>query len=144
MCLLFLFDLSHQAWCDAELHKNKNTRYAKSQRIERLAAEVAQLQVDITDLTLQLATLTCKLEVNVKTTADETTVRKGQSSTIAQTISEAAAGVEAVQSAIKVFQDFYIAAASLPQRQLLTKFVPQKYSHRGVIDLLEAAEADFT
>ena len=139
-----MFDLSNQAWCDAELHKNKNTRHAKSQRIERLAAEVAQLHVDIADFTEELATLASKLEVIVKTTADETTVRKGQSSTIAQTISEAAAGVEAVQSAIKVFQDFFIADASLPQCHALTKFVPQKDSHRGVIDLLEAAEADFT
>ena len=71
MCLLLLFDLCHQAWCNGELHKNMNKRDAKSQQIEKLAAEVAQLEADIADLTEQLATLASSLEVKAKTAADE-------------------------------------------------------------------------
>jgi len=137
-------EASHKAWCDAELHKNKNKRDAKSQQIEKLAAELAQLEADIEDLTEQLATLASNLEVNAKTAADETAIRKEQSSANAKTISETAAGVEAVQSAIKVLQDFYNADASLLQGQPLTKYVPQNDSKRGIIDLLEVIEADFT
>ena len=39
-----LFDLYHQAWCDAELHKNKNKRDVMSQQIEKLASEVAHIE----------------------------------------------------------------------------------------------------
>ena len=131
MCLLSLFDLCHQAWCDGELHKNKNKRDSKSQQIEKLAAEVAQLEAHIADLTEQLATLTSNFEAKAKTAADGTAVRKEQSS------------VEAVQSAIKVLQDFFNADVSLLQGQRLTKYVPQTNSKRGIIDLLEVIEADF-
>ena len=62
--------------CDGELHKNKNKRDAKSQQIEKRAAEVAQLEADIADLTEQLATLASNLEVKAKTAVDETEVRK--------------------------------------------------------------------
>jgi len=53
----FIDRLEQEAWCDGELHKNKNKRDSKSQQIEKLAAEVAQLEADIADLTEQLATL---------------------------------------------------------------------------------------
>ena len=131
MCLLLLFDLCHQAWCDGELHKNMNKRDAKSQQIEKFAAEVAQLEAEIADLTEQLATLASSLEVKAKTAADGTAVRKEQSS------------VEAVHSAIKVLQDLFNADVSSLQGQRVTKYVPQTNSRRGIIDLLEVIEADF-
>ena len=64
-----------------------NKRDAMSQQIEKFAAEVAQLEADIADLTEQLATLASSLEVKDKTAADGTAVRNEQSS------------VEAVQGA---------------------------------------------
>ena len=95
MCLFLLFDLYHQAWCDGELHKNKNKRDAKSHQIEKLAAEVAQSEADTADLTEQLATLSSSLEVKAKTAVDGTAVRKEQSSANAQTISQSAHEVRA-------------------------------------------------
>ena len=106
---------------------NKNKRDVKFQQIEKLAAEVAQLEADIADLTEQLATQASNLEA--KTVADETAMRKKQNSANAQTISQTAARVEAAQSAIKVLQDFYNADASLLQGQALTKHVSQTWHH---------------
>ena len=71
MCLLLLFDLYHQAWCDGDLYKNKNKIDAKSRQIEKFAAEVAQLEADIADSTEQLATLSSSLEVKAETAADQ-------------------------------------------------------------------------
>jgi len=137
-------EASHKAWCDAELHKNKNKRDAKSQQIQKLTAEVAQLESDIADLTEELATLAANLKVNARTVADETAVREEESARNAQTISETAAGVEAVQNAIKVLQDFYNANDSLLQDHPIEKYLPQNDSKRGIIDLLEVIEADFS
>ena len=69
-------DLSHQAWCDADLHKNKNNKDAKPQHLEKFAAEVAQLGASIADLTEQFADVPSNSEVNAKIEADETAVRK--------------------------------------------------------------------
>ena len=52
--------------------------------------------------------------------------------------------VEAVQSAIEVLQDFYNADVSVSQGQRLTKYVPQTNGNRGIMDLLEVIETDFT
>jgi len=43
-----------------------------------------------------------------------------------------------------MLEDFHDANSSLHQGQPLTMYVPRKDSRRGIIDLLEVFEADFT
>ena len=137
-------DLSHQAWCDADLHKNKNNKDSKSQHFEKFAAEVAQLEAGIAVLAEQFAAVPSNLEVNAKIEADETAVRKEHGPLNAQTILDTDARVEAVQRAVRVLEDFHDANSSLHQGQPITNYVPRNDSRRGIIDLLEVFEVDFT
>ena len=107
LCILLLPDLSHQAWCDADLHKNKNNKDSKSQHLETFAAEKAQLGASIADLTEQFAAVPSNSEVNAKIEVDETAVRKEHGLLDAQTVSDTVVRVEAVQRAVHVLEDFY-------------------------------------
>ena len=135
---------SHQAWCDADLHKNKNHKDSKSQHFEKFAAEVEQLEASIADLTDQFAAVPSNLEVSAKIEVDETAVRKEHGLLNAQTVPDTVARVEAVQKAVHVLEDSHDASSSLHPGQPLTKYGPRKDSRRGIIDLLEVIEADFT
>ena len=79
-------DLSHQAWCDADLHKNKNNKDSKSQHFEKFAAEVEQLEASMADLTEPFAAVPSNLEVSAKIEVDETAVRKEHGHLNAQTV----------------------------------------------------------
>ena len=83
-------------------------------------------------------------EVNAQIEVDETAVRKEHGLFEAQTISDTVVRVEAVQKAVRVLEDFHDANSSLHQGQPLTKYVPRNDSRRGIIDLLEVFEVDFT
>ena len=144
MCILLLPDLSHQAWCDADLHKNNSNKDSKSQHFEKFAAEVAQLEASIADLTEQFAAAPSNSEVNAQIEVDETAVRKEHGLKNAQTVPDTVARVEAVQKAVHVLEDSHDANSSLHPGQPLTKYVPRNDSRRGIIDLLEVIEADFT
>ena len=136
-------DLSHQAWCDADLHKNKNHQDSKSQHFEKFAAEVEQLEASIADLTEQFAVVPSNLEVSAKIEVDETAVREEYGLLNTQTVPDTVARVEAVQKAVHVLQNSHDATSSLHQGQPLTKYVPRHDSSRGIIDLLEVIEAVF-
>ena len=111
--ILLLPDLSHQAWCDADLHKNKNHKDSKSQHFEKFAAEVEQLEASIADLTEQFAAVPSNLEVSAKIEVDETAVRKEHGLLNAQTVPDTVARVEAVQKAVHVLEDSHDANSSL-------------------------------
>ena len=96
LCILLLPDLSHQAWCDADLHKKENNKDSKSQHFGKFAAEVAQLEASIADLTEQFAAVPSNSEVNAKIEADETAVRKEHGLLDVQTITDTVVRVEAV------------------------------------------------
>ena len=99
-------DLSHQAWCDADLHKNKN-KDSKSQHLQTFASEKAQLGASIAELTEQFAAVPSNSEVNAKIEVDETAVRKEHGLQNAQTVPDTVSRVEAVQRAVHVLEDFH-------------------------------------
>ena len=105
--------LSHQAWFDADLHKNKNHQDSKSQHYENFAAEVEQLEASMADLTEPFAAVPSNLEFSAKIEVDETAVRKEHDLLNAQTVPDTVARVEAVQKAVHVLEDSHDANSSL-------------------------------
>ena len=143
-------DLSHRAWCDADLHKNKNNKDAKSQHLETFAAEVAQLEASIADLELsqrQFAAVPSNSELNAKIEADETAVRKEHGLLNAQTVSDTVARVEASRGGLEGnsrARGFPRCHFFLASRSIAHEIRTRNDSRRGIIDLLEVIEADFT
>merc|ERR1719324_1041183 len=145
-------EADHKAWCDKELHTNKNTRDTKSSEVSRLSAQQEKLTAEIQLLTNELA----EAETSLKEATEQ---RKKEKAKNEEAIADAKEAIAAVRQALSVLESFYAKAAqatALVQhkaRQSPADDAPASFttpykgmggSSKGVLGMLEVILADFS
>jgi seryl-tRNA synthetase len=134
-------EAEHKGFCDTEMGTNKNTRDQKSSKVEELTASIKEMTAQAELLTSEAAALTDDVTALDMAVSEATTQRNEESLKNKQTIADAVAAKEAVQSALKVLNDFYGASASLIQTGA-TAGTGSKDAG-GIIGMLEVILSDF-
>merc|ERR1719335_943254 len=132
-------EAEHKGFCDTEMGTNKNTRDAKSSKVEELTASIKQMTAEAEMLTSEAAGLTDEVLALDTAVSEASALRTAESTKNKQTISDAVAAKEAVQAATKVLKDFYGGAASLIQTGATTK----AKDAGGILGMLEVILSDF-
>jgi len=113
-------ETEHKGWCDTELGTNKQTREARTEDVNALTAEIEDLNAEIADLTQTVEELTKAVAELEKEMAGATEDRAASKATNEQTIADAKAAQEAVESAMAVLKAYYdksAEATAFAQRQ---------------------------
>merc|ERR1719316_288356 len=115
-------EAEHKGFCDTEMGTNKNTRDQKSTKVEELTASIKEMTAQAETLTSEAAALTDDVTALDLAVSEATSQRADESAKNKQTIADAVAAKEAVQSALKVLKDFYggEGAASFIQTAMTT------------------------
>jgi hypothetical protein len=154
-------EADHKAWCDKELHTNKNTRDTKSSEVNRLTAQKEKLTAEIQLLMNEIAELEKELSEAQASLKEATEQRKKEKAKNEEAIADAKEAIVAVRQALEVLQSFYAKAAqatALVQahdkaRQSPADDAPASFttpykglggSSKGVLGMLEVILADFT
>jgi peptidoglycan hydrolase CwlO-like protein len=134
-------EAEHKGFCDTEMGKNKNTRDMKSSKVEELTASIEEMTAQAEVLTSEAAALTEDVTAIDMAVSEATSQRTAESTKNKQTIEDAVAGKEAVQSAVKVLKDFYEGegAASFIQTSMTTG----AKGAEGILGMLEVILSDF-
>merc|ERR1719324_382315 len=145
-------EADHKAWCDKELHTNKNTRDTKSSEVNRLTAQQEKLTAEIAELEKELVEANASLK-------EATEQRKKEKAKNEEAIADAKEAIAAVRQALSVLESFYAKAAqatALVQhkaRQSPADDAPASFttpykgmggSSKGVLGMLEVILADFS
>merc|ERR1719335_2049490 len=133
-------EAEHKGFCDTEMGTNKNTRDAKSSKVEELTASIKQEQAEAELLTSEAAGLTDEVLASDMAVSEASALRSEESAKNKQTIADAVAAKEAVQAATKVLKDFYEGSASLIQTGSTTG---AKAPQDGILGMLEVILSDF-
>merc|ERR1719503_176255 len=119
----------HKGWCDTELSTNEQTRKEKTAGVEKLHAQIDELEAAI---------------------AKATNLRNTEKAKNTETIADAKEAQTAVAQALTVLKDFYAKAAqatSFIQKEDPTIFESEYKgmgnSNGGVVGMLEVIESDF-
>jgi chromosome segregation ATPase len=152
-------EADHKAWCDKELHTNKNTRDTKSSEVNRLTAQQEKLTAEIQLLTNEIAELEKELVEANASLKEATEQRKKEKAKNEEAIADAKEAIAAVRQALSVLESFYAKAAqatALVQhkaRQSPADDAPASFttpykgmggSSKGVLGMLEVILADFS
>jgi len=140
-------EADHKAWCDEQLKANKLKRNKKTAQSEKLAAEIQAQTSAIATLAEEIDTLTKEQADLTKAMQESTAMRESEKAENAAIVADAAAGAEAVQSALVVLREFYSAQAGSFVQQ---SQVPEMASYKGmqsgkggVVGMLEVIASDF-
>ena len=148
-------ETEHKGWCDAELGQNKITREAKSEEVEKLRAEVEDLQSTIAQLGQEitdLAAAVAELDAATAKASEDRTATKAKNE---QTIAEAKEAQMAIERAVVVLKDYYAKAAEAtaltqqsPGDDAPETFGSEPYKGMlpeggNVVDFLEVILSDF-
>jgi len=148
-------ETEHKGWCDAELGQNKITREAKSEEVEKLRAEVEDLQSTIAQLGQEitdLAAAVAELDAATAKASEDRTATKAKNE---QTIAEAKEAQMAIERAVAVLKDYYAKAAEAtaltqqsPGDDAPETFGSEPYKGMlpeggNVVDFLEVILSDF-
>merc|ERR1719408_336088 len=147
-------EADHKAWCDGELHSNKNTRDAKSEEVDRLTARSEKLTAEIQQLATEIATLNDEVSAAQAALAEATANRNKEHEENTEAVADAKAAIVAVTEALKVLKEFYAQAATataLVQQSPAddapaswdSSFTGQQSASTGVIGMLEVILSDF-
>lgn len=137
-------EADHKAWCDKELKDNKNKRNKKTADSEKLMAEMDDLTAKIDSMSNKIATLLQEQDDLTKAMGEATSDRAAEKKENTATIADAAAGSEAVKSALVVLRDFYSTQASLIQQAPAMKvYGGMGSANGGVVGMLEVIVSDF-
>jgi predicted nucleic acid-binding Zn-ribbon protein len=137
-------EADHKAWCDKELKDNKNKRNKKTADSEKLMAEMEDLTAKIDSMSNKIATLLQEQDDLTKAMGEATSDRAAEKKENTATIADAAAGSEAVKSALVVLRDFYSTQASLIQQAPAMKvYGGMGSANGGVVGMLEVIVSDF-
>merc|ERR1719399_2105968 len=149
-------EADHKAWCDGELHGNKNTRDAKSEEVDHLTARSDKLSAQISQLATDIAGLEDEIAAAQAALAKATAQRNKEKAENEEAIKDAKEAIPAVRQAITVLKDFYAKAATataLVQQKGPADDAPaswdssytgQQSSSTGVVGMLEVILTDFT
>merc|ERR1719420_2567338 len=154
-------EADHKAWCDEELHTNKNTRDTKSSEVNRLTAQKEKLTAEIQLLTNEIAELEKELSEANASLKEATAQRTKEKAKNEEAIKDAKEAIVAVRQALSVLQSFYAKAAqatALVQSQhkarqspaddappsFSTPYKGMGGSSKGVLGMLEVILADFS
>jgi len=149
-------EADHKAWCDGELHGNKNTRDAKSEEVDHLTARSDKLTAQISQLATDIAGLEDEIAAAQAALAKATAQRNKEKAENEEAIKDAKEAIPAVREAIRVLKDFYAkastATALVQQRgpgddapaSWDSSYTGQQSSSTGVVGMLEVILTDFT
>jgi hypothetical protein len=137
-------EADHKAWCDKELKDNKLKRNKKTADSEKLMAEMEDLTAKIDSMGNKITTLLQEQDDLTKAMGEATSDRAAEKQENTATIADAAAGSEAVKSALVVLRDFYSSQASLIQQAPAMKaYGGMGSANGGVVGMLEVIVSDF-
>jgi chromosome segregation ATPase len=144
-------EADHKAWCDGELHSNKNTRDTKSEEVDHLTARSDKLSAQISSLATDIAGLEDEIAAAQAALAEATAQRNKEKAENEEAIKDAKEAIPAVRQAITVLKDFYAkastATALVQQKQPASwdsSYTGQQSSSTGVVGMLEVILTDFT
>merc|ERR1719247_1329046 len=154
-------EADHKAWCDKEMHTNKNTRDTKSSEVNRLTAQKEKLTAEIQLFMNEIAELEKELSEANASLKEATEQRTKEKAKNEEAIADAKEAIVAVRQALSVLQSFYAKAAqatALVQdkhqaRQSPADDAPASFttpykgmggSSKGVLGMLEVILADFS
>merc|ERR1719331_3653673 len=146
-------EADHKAWCDGELHGNKNTRDAKSEEVDHLTARSDKLTAQISQLATDIAGLEDEIAAAQAALAEATAQRNKEKAENEEAIKDAKEAIPAVREAIRVLKEFYAKAStatSLVQQRVVqpaswdSSFNGQQSASTGVVGMLEVILTDFT
>lgn len=148
----------HKEWCDAELDANERVRIKKTNTVNKLTAESASLNASIEVGQDDSATLAQEI-LALQTAIDEaTSLRNNESATNAAVLSDCAAALSALSTAMQTMEDFYAKAgqatalvqgSATPTAQpdipviFDSNYQGMQGENGGVMALLEVIQSDF-
>lgn len=100
-------EADHQAFCDAELGTNKQTRDQKSALADELTASIEQMQAESQQCQTEVTELQQQISDSDAAVAKATSERQTEKAKNEATISDAKAAVVAVQNALRILKAFY-------------------------------------
>lgn len=139
-------EADHKAWCDKELKDNKLKRNKKTAESEKTMANIEELTAQIDTLTKKISTLAKEQEDLTAAMGEATKERLVEKKENEETMADAKAGSEAVQSALVVLRDFYSqqsAAALVQQAPEMQAYGGMQNANGGVVGMLEVIVSDF-
>jgi len=135
-------EATHEAFCQEETAKSAKKREEKEgqvekyqTRLDKAKAGVAQLEIEISDLTQQVGAID-------KSNAEATALRQKENAQYKQASQDQKESIEAVAKAIEVLNNFYGNAALLQQAPTFQG--AQSDSGNNIISFLEVAQSDFS
>jgi len=138
-------EAEHKAWCDEQLHANKNKRDKKTAQVDKLVAEIQAMEASIADMAATIQTLVeeqAELTKNMKEATEFRTVEKAEN---LATIADSKAGFNAVGQALVILKEYYSAQTSLLQQvPEMAAYKGQQDGKTGVIGMLEVIQTDFS
>merc|ERR1719214_445847 len=105
-------EAEHKAWCDGELHENKNTRDAKTAEVNALTALIEKTNAEIAKLGEEAAALTEAIATLDAALSEATATRAKEKAENTEAVADAKEAQTAVKAALKVLKAFYKKAAA--------------------------------
>mmetsp|Transcript_105625 Transcript_105625/g.186721 ORF Transcript_105625/g.186721 Transcript_105625/m.186721 type:complete len:671 (-) Transcript_105625:114-2126(-) len=138
-------EADEHAYCQTELATNKMTREDKTAEVDSLTAKIEAETSMIEELTSDIALLSASVAELKSKQSEATEIRGEEKATNAKTVADAKEAQVAVQSAIKVLQEFYgaAAAAAMLQEGETKPYTGMKAASGGVMGMLEVIMSDF-
>jgi len=143
-------EADHKAFCDEELHRNKNARDQKESDVARLRAEIEVETAQISDLAGEIAALAEEQAALKKSLEEATEQRSKEKTNNLAVIKDAEAGQDSLKQAIAVLKEFYAQHGGLIQVHAVTMQVPDMAAYSGmqrrqagVVGMLEVILSDF-
>merc|ERR1719284_975344 len=137
-------EADHKAWCDKELKDNKLKRNKKTADSEKLMAEIEGLSASIDSMGNKTTTLLQEQDDLTKAMGEATSDRNAEKAENTATMADAAAGAEAVKSALVVLRDFYNSqSAFIHQVPEMKAYGGMQSANGGVVGMLEVIVSDF-
>jgi cell division septum initiation protein DivIVA len=145
-------EAEQKGWCDTELATNEATRKEKTKAVEKLHAEIDQLEASIAKLTEDIAELSAAVAALDKAVAEATKIREEEKAKNTQTVKDAKEAQAATAQALQVLKEFYAKAGeatSLLQQQpeapeiFDSPYQGMQAENGGVVGMLEVIESDF-
>lgn len=151
---------TQKGWCDKSMSDAKQKRDYTADALQKLNAEMAQLEARRDKLEEALATLATEITALEKAQKDADETRKEEKTENAATVKEAGEGLDAVSQAIEILDRFYKTAANKAEKKAFVQASPaddapdagfesgEAYAGAqgeagGVIGMLEVIKSDF-
>jgi len=137
-------EAEHKAWCDEQLHANKNKRNKKTAQVDKLIAEIRAMEASIADMAATIQTLVEEQAELAKSMQEATVFRTAEKEENLATIADAKAGFIAVGRALVILKEFYSAQSFLQQVPEMAEYNGQQNGKTGVVGMLEVIQTDFS